>query len=152
MSSLIKFFLLISTCLAMFLSSAHAQSTTSIATYYYRVGSLPDRRCAPVQSIFDPPAKGGFRGVYGACGGIYGTSITSKYGVAISQGKANCGRRMRITYGSKSIIATVIDQCPGCNGNQKIDMSLDAMTELMGPMQACSINTGLPRVRWQFIK
>lgn len=124
---------------------------SSIGTYYFRLGSLPDKRCAPVQSIYDSPSKGGFRGVYSACGSQYGVTMTNKYGVAIKGGRSMCGRKMKIYYGTKSINAVVVDECPGCGNHQKIDVSLEALTELAGVMNACAINTRLPSLRWHFI-
>lgn len=112
-------------------------STT--ATYYFRIGSdVPG--CLPVQD---------FTGAFGSCGNQYNSG--SKYWAAIANGRAFCGRRINVFYGSRRVQLTVQDSCPGCAGDNHVDMGLEALIELTGSKEAaCAINTGLPRVTWSF--
>lgn len=63
-----------------------------------------------------------------ACGG---SVSSSDYVVALplSRKKGMCGKRIKITKGSKSVTAKVVDWCEGCNSNH-FDLSKAAFKKL----------------------
>jgi hypothetical protein len=98
--------------------------------------------CPPVQTFNDG-------NIYGPCSVQYGAQ--SKYWVAIKNGGQHCGKKITAYSGSKSIVLTVMDECPGCGSNNHLDMSLEALVELTGSVEsACAINTVQPRLTWSF--
>ncbi|EJD39836.1 hypothetical protein AURDEDRAFT_128050 [Auricularia subglabra TFB-10046 SS5] len=62
--------------------------------------------------------------------------------------KARCGKKIRIRYGKKSVVAVVRDTCPGCAAKSKwaIDMSPATFKKLAG------LGRGRITVSWEFIK
>lgn len=114
---------------------------STIGTYYFRVGA-DQPGCPPVQTFNDGQ-------VYGPCSVQYGSQ--SKYWVAIKNGGQHCGEKITAYSGSKSIVLTVMDECPGCGSDNHLDMSLEALVELTGSVEsACAINTVQPRLTWSF--
>jgi hypothetical protein len=114
---------------------------STIGTYYFRVGA-DQPGCPPVQTFNDG-------NIYGPCSVQYGAQ--SKYWVAIKNGGQHCGKKITAYSGSKSIVLTVMDECPGCGSNNHLDMSLEALVELTGSVEsACAINTVQPRLTWSF--
>lgn len=114
---------------------------STIGTYYFRVGA-DQPGCPPVQTFNDG-------NIYGPCSVQYGAQ--SKYWVAIKNGGQHCGEKITAYSGSKSIVLTVMDECPGCGSDNHLDMSLEALVELTGSVEAaCAINTVQPRLTWSF--
>jgi hypothetical protein len=114
---------------------------STIGTYYFRVGG-DQPGCPPVQTFNDG-------NIYGPCSVQYGAQ--SKYWVAIKNGGQHCGEKITAYSGSKSIVLTVMDECPGCGSDNHLDMSLEALVELTGSVEsACAINTVQPRLTWSF--
>jgi len=115
--------------------------TNSIATYYFRVGDNVDG-CLPVQNFGESLS-------YGSCGLVY--SSVSKYWAAIANGANHCGETIIVSYKGRTIKLTVQDSCPGCEGDNHVDMGLEALIELTGSKEeACAINTVLPQITWEF--
>ena len=114
-------------------------------TFYYRVGDLPSG-CVPVQSVFNE-----FRGAHAACGQTMET--VGRYGVAIANGGAHCGKQILASHGGRSVTLTVVDSCPACESDNHLDMSVDALHELFGGDNTltCAINTVTPNIDWRFI-
>lgn len=114
---------------------------SSAATYYFRVG--PDQPGCPAVQTFNDG------NIYGPCNAKYGES--SKYWVAIKNGGQHCGEQITVSYGDRDIVLTVMDECPACAVDNHVDMSLDALVELTGSVNAaCAINTLQPQVTWRF--
>jgi hypothetical protein len=114
---------------------------STIGTYYFRLGA-DKLGCPPVQTFNDGQ-------VYGPCSVKYGSQ--SKYWVAIKNGGKHCGEKITVYSGSKVIVLTVMDECPGCASDNHLDMSLEALVELTGSVEsACAINTVQPRLTWNF--
>ncbi|KAF8154297.1 RlpA-like double-psi beta-barrel-protein domain-containing protein-containing protein [Crassisporium funariophilum] len=55
-----------------------------------------------------------------------------------------CNKKIRIHYGSNSIIATVTDSCPSC-GRYSIDLSLSSFKTL------APLNIGVVNVVWEYL-
>jgi hypothetical protein len=120
-------------------------TTTSIATYYFRIGE-DIQGCPAVQSFDD----GNF---YGPCNGGQGARYTtqSKYWVAIRHAREHCGKTIVANYNGNQIELVVMDSCPGCEMDNHLDMSLEALVELTGSKEhACSIGRSLPIITWYF--
>lgn len=117
--------------------------TTSKASFYFRVG--PDvEGCPSVQTFNDGNS-------YGPCNGGQGVKYTSesKYWVAIKNASSRCGQTITVNYNGKTMNLQVMDQCPGCEQDNHVDMSLDALIELTGSKEAaCAINTVPPMITW----
>jgi hypothetical protein len=114
---------------------------SSAATFYFRVG--PDQPGCPTVQTFNDG------NIYGPCNAKYGES--SKYWAAISGGGQHCGEQITVSYGDRDIVLTVMDECPACAVDNHVDMSLDALVELTGSVNAaCAINTLQPQVTWRF--
>jgi hypothetical protein len=117
------------------------QQTSSVATFYFRVGD-DQPGCPTVQTFNDG-------NIYGPCNAKYGAS--SKYWAAIKNGGQHCGEQITVSYGGKNLVLTVMDECPGCGSDNHVDMSLDALIELAGSVNvACAINTVQPQITWGF--
>jgi hypothetical protein len=127
-------------------SSAGSKGAVTVAkpTFYFRVGQLP-KGCPPVQSVNKE-----FKNAKTACG--QNLRSAGKYGVAIHNGKSHCGKEIVASYKGKSVKLTVVDACPGCAGDNHLDMSLDALQELFGGKTSltCAINTVTPKISWKF--
>jgi hypothetical protein len=118
-----------------------SQQGSSAATFYFRVGS-DQPGCPNVQTFNDG-------NIYGPCNAKYTSS--SKYWAAISGGGRHCGEEITVSYGDRNIVLTVMDECPACAVDNHVDMSLDALIELTGSVEAaCSINRLPPQVTWKF--
>jgi hypothetical protein len=121
-------------------------SKTGKASFYFRIeGDKPG--CPSVQTFNDGNS-------YGPCnngnGVKYDGNSDSKYWVAIRNANIHCGKTITINYKSNSIKLKVMDKCPSCSDGD-LDMSLDALIELTGSIEAaCSINTTPPIVSWNF--
>ncbi|KAF8979291.1 RlpA-like double-psi beta-barrel-protein domain-containing protein-containing protein, partial [Cyathus striatus] len=80
----------------------------------------------------------------GACGK---TSNDNQHVVALNPTQynrgSNCGKHIQIQYGGKSVIAQVVDLCPGC-GSGSVDLSPSAFRAL------ASQDVGRIKVNWQF--
>ena len=120
--------------------------TTSIATFYFRVGNDVEG-CPSVQNFDD-----GVR--YGPCtgdDGLSGVKYTSesKYWAAITNAKSKCGEYITVNYNGNSLKLRVMDECPACAADNHVDMSLDALIELTGSKEnACAIGKTLPIITW----
>jgi Zn ribbon nucleic-acid-binding protein len=45
-----------------------------------------------------------------------------------------------------------MEECPACNKDNNLDMSLEALVELTGSIEnACAINKPLPIISWSFV-
>ena len=87
--------------------------------------------------------------IYGPCNAKYGSE--SKYWAAIADGGKHCGEKIFVSYGNNNLVLTVMDSCPACSVDNHVDMSLDALIELTGSVNAaCAINTVLPEIKWSF--
>lgn len=116
--------------------------TTSKATYYFRVGD-DKPGCPSVQTFSDG-------NIYGPCNAKYGSE--SKYWAAIADSDKHCGKKIIVSYGNRNLILTVMDSCSVCSADNHVDMSLDALIELTGSVNAaCAINTVLPEIKWSFL-
>ena len=119
-----------------------AQDLTTPTFYFSATGQNPHSRCPTVQTFQDG-------NVYGPCGNRYGPQ--SKYWAAIRDGGAHCGESIVMTYGTNSITLTVQDSCPGCSGDNHVDMGIEALVELTGsPEAACAIDRAPVQVQWRF--
>lgn len=73
--------------------------------------------------------------------GIYGTALSdSNWATA-----GNCGACVKVTRGSTSITAMVVDQCPGC-GTNHLDLFEDAF------MKLGTASEGIIDVTWDIVK
>lgn len=120
-------------------------NSQSSPTFYFRVGdNVP--LCPEVQTFNDGMS-------YGPCNGGQGVKYNSgsKYWVAISDAKSHCGQQITARYKESSITLTVMDECPGCAGDNHLDMSLEALIELTGSAAvACAIGLPPPIITWEF--
>lgn len=121
--------------------------TNTIATFYFRVGK-DLIGCPRVQTFND-------NNRYGPCNfnGNFGVKYTSqsKYWAAIKNAKLHCGKEIIVNYNKKKIKLKVMDECPACHIDNRVDMSLDALVELTGSKEkACAINTISPKISWYF--
>lgn len=121
-------------------------SQTSIATFYFRVG--PDvEGCPAVQTFNDGNSYGPCNSEDGSQGVKY--TSNSKYWAAIANAASRCGQMITANYNGRSIQLKVMDECPACQTDNHVDMSLDALIELTGSKElACSINNPLPMITW----
>ncbi|CAG8526028.1 4762_t:CDS:2 [Diversispora eburnea] len=55
-----------------------------------------------------------------------------------------CGKRVKVTRGSKSVIVKIVDRCEDCNPNS-IDLSPAAFKKLVGLL------TGRTKCSWQYV-
>jgi hypothetical protein len=119
----------------------------TIATFYFRIG--PDiQECPQVQTFNDNNS-------YGPCNfnDTFGVKYTSKskYWVAIKNAKYYCGKDIIVNYNNNKIKLKVMDECPGCHIDNRVDMSLEALVELTGSKDiACAINNSSPKISWYF--
>ena len=126
-----------------FILAVKAQSSDSVSTFYFRTGEMPGG-CPYVPTFND-----GNR--YGPCNGGVHYGPQSKYWAAIAGGGSRCGQSITMTYQGRSINLVVMDECPGCHGDNHVDMSLDALIELTGSVEAaCAIHRMPARVSWGF--
>lgn len=127
-------------------SNSLTNTKTGKASFYFRVeGDKPG--CPSVQTFNDGNS-------YGPCnngnGVKYDGNNDSKYWVAVRNADIHCGKTITINYKTNSIKLKVMDKCPSCSDNE-LDMSLDALIQLTGSIEAaCSINTTPPIVNWHF--
>ncbi|KAJ7628156.1 RlpA-like double-psi beta-barrel-protein domain-containing protein-containing protein, partial [Mycena polygramma] len=92
-------------------------------------------------TYYDP--NGGF----GACGNtLQNTDFIVALGPAFYNAGAHCGQTLTVSYQGKSIVVTVQDLCPGCQGTNGIDLSESAMAAL----DANYIFDGVITVDWSF--
>ncbi|KAF8880749.1 RlpA-like double-psi beta-barrel-protein domain-containing protein-containing protein, partial [Infundibulicybe gibba] len=56
----------------------------------------------------------------------------------------NCGRNVRITYKGKSVVAKIVDKCPGCKSGD-LDLSPAAFDRLANQ------SVGRIKVDWVFV-
>lgn len=56
----------------------------------------------------------------------------------------NCGRKIKVDRGSRSVVATIVDRCPECKRGD-IDLSPAAF------MRIASLTEGRVKVSWKFI-
>ncbi|CAG8469990.1 14021_t:CDS:1 [Dentiscutata erythropus] len=56
----------------------------------------------------------------------------------------NCGRKLKITCGKKSVTVTVVDLCEGCS-TEDVDLSPSAFDELAKP------SVGRMKCNWKFL-
>ena len=128
-------------------TAAGPQGGASTPTFYYRMmDPLPNDRCPNVQR-----ANVEFKDAYTSCGKLL--KDVGKYGVAIKDGGSHCGSKISVRSDSgKEIELTVVDTCPGCAGDNHLDMSLDALVELFDgdATKACGIDRTVPPVTWTF--
>jgi hypothetical protein len=120
-------------------------NTNTIATFYFRVGE-DIQGCPPVQTFNDNYS-------YGPCNfnGTLGVKYTSKskYWVAIKNAESYCGKDIIVNYNNNKVKLKVMDECPSCHIDNRVDMSLEALIELTGSKEkACAINTISPKVSW----
>ncbi|KAJ6460230.1 RlpA-like double-psi beta-barrel-protein domain-containing protein-containing protein [Mycena sanguinolenta] len=104
------------------------------------MSTLQLRPCFPA-TYYDP------NGGYGACGNIL---QNSDYVVALGTNNwaagAHCGQTVTVQYGGKSVQVVVQDLCPGCQGDNGIDLTEPAMQAL----DANYIFDGKISVVWNF--
>jgi len=123
-----------------------AGTTTSKATFYFRVGD-DVTGCPVVQTFNDGMSYGPCKGEDGSSGVKY--TSNSKYWAAIAHAGSRCGDTITVSYNGNSIQLTVMDECPACKEDNHVDMSLDALIELTGSKEAaCSINRPMPIITW----
>lgn len=117
----------------------------SIATFYFRVGDdVPG--CPTVQTFNDGIA-------YGPCNGTSGVKYNSnsKYWAAIGHDGSRCGESIEVFHEDNMVTLQIMDNCPACQIDNHVDMSLDALIELTGSKEkACAISTTQPRISWRF--
>ncbi|KAJ7862807.1 RlpA-like double-psi beta-barrel-protein domain-containing protein-containing protein, partial [Mycena olivaceomarginata] len=86
-------------------------------------------------------------GGFGACGEPL---QNSDFIVALGAGHYNegshCGQTISVEYNGNQIEVTVADLCPGCQGDNGIDLSEGAMAEL----DANYVQDGVISVTWAF--
>ncbi|KAJ7089020.1 RlpA-like double-psi beta-barrel-protein domain-containing protein-containing protein, partial [Mycena crocata] len=86
-------------------------------------------------------------GGFGSCGWQI---QNSDFIVALGEGHydngAHCGQTINVEYNGRSISLTVADRCPGCQGDNGIDLSEGAMAALDGNY----LNDGVINVNWSF--
>jgi hypothetical protein len=125
------------------ISLVKADNPDCAPTFYFRTGAQANG-CPAVPTFND-----GNR--YGPCNGGVHYGPQSKYWVAIAGGGSRCGQSITMTYQGRSINLVVMDECPGCHGDNHVDMSLDALIELTGSVEAaCAIHRMPARVSWRF--
>jgi len=96
-----------------------------------------------------------FTPTIGACGG---TNSANDMVVALNHaqfdpsspgGNSNkntlCGTQVSITFGGKSVVATIVDECPDC-GFGALDMSPAVFKQL------ANLSVGVISVKWSFLK
>ncbi|KAJ6507703.1 RlpA-like double-psi beta-barrel-protein domain-containing protein-containing protein [Mycena vitilis] len=87
-------------------------------------------------------------GGLGACGWAI---QNSDFAVAIGAGHwdngAHCGRTMTVTFNGATVQATVADLCPGCQGDNGIDLTPGAI----GAIDPNYVNNGVDSVTWSVV-
>ncbi|KAI0888601.1 RlpA-like double-psi beta-barrel-protein domain-containing protein-containing protein [Annulohypoxylon maeteangense] len=78
----------------------------------------------------------------GACGQ---TNTASDAVVAMSSPDqdGHCGQTVSISYGGKTVTATVVDKCPGCSAT-----SIDASPAVF--QQLASLDAGRVQITWEY--
>ncbi|TFK36607.1 RlpA-like double-psi beta-barrel-protein domain-containing protein-containing protein, partial [Crucibulum laeve] len=82
----------------------------------------------------------------GACGFTNGNNdFIAALSSAKYQAEGNfCSRAIRVNYNGRSVVATVVDKCPGC-GYDDVDLSPAAFSAL------ANLTLGRIPVEWDFI-
>ncbi|KAF7368079.1 Barwin-like endoglucanase [Mycena sanguinolenta] len=84
-------------------------------------------------------------GGVGACGHPIKTSA---HAVALASaqydGGAHCGKKIKVQYNGKSVIANVVDLCPGCP-SEGLDLTRGAFKKLAKPA------VGVIEANWHFV-
>ncbi|OAV94598.1 hypothetical protein PTTG_03811 [Puccinia triticina 1-1 BBBD Race 1] len=89
--------------------------------------------------------------IAGACGKVHeDTDVIvaldyRRYG-ALNKISKHCGKKVRITSGDKTIIATVADACPTCLNQNSLDLSEGAFKKL-----GVTVQEGMKPITWKFI-
>ncbi|KAF8247767.1 hypothetical protein K440DRAFT_584304 [Wilcoxina mikolae CBS 423.85] len=79
----------------------------------------------------------------GACGNVHGpTDLIAA--VAISRGKGECGKKIRVTRDGKSVDVVIQDLCQGCKEND-IDLTPGAFQQLG------TLDEGRVKCTWKYI-
>ncbi|KAJ7159001.1 RlpA-like double-psi beta-barrel-protein domain-containing protein-containing protein, partial [Mycena crocata] len=93
-------------------------------------------------TYYDP--NGGF----GACGW---TLQNSDFVVALGpqhyDAGAHCGKTVKVDYQGRSVNVVVADLCPGCQGDNGIDLTVPAMSQI----DANYVFDGVISVNWAFV-
>jgi len=91
-------------------------------------------------------------GVAGACGKVHGDDEhivavdERRYGDS-SRASSLCGKKIKITNknNNNSIVATIVDDCPGCDNQNSLDLSPGTFKSI------ASLDDGKIPVNWSFV-
>jgi len=131
---------IISAAPAPVVSPESSSGSSGIPVNYNAAACVPDGDCNGPSSCCSGDITyydTGYPGGYGSCGDITdGTKVPVialpiEFMGTLSNSNPFCGRNVTIIYGSKSVNATVVDKCVGCN-NRSIDLShfaFDALSD-----------------------
>ncbi|KAJ7757619.1 RlpA-like double-psi beta-barrel-protein domain-containing protein-containing protein [Mycena metata] len=87
-------------------------------------------------------------GGFGACGNhLQNTDAVVALGVNNWAAGAHCGRNILVQYQGRSITLSVQDLCPGCQGDNGIDLTEGAMAAI----DPNYVNDGHINVVWSFV-
>ncbi|KAJ7312742.1 RlpA-like double-psi beta-barrel-protein domain-containing protein-containing protein [Mycena albidolilacea] len=99
--------------------------------------------CYPA-TYYDP--DGGFGACQNPAVHIQNSDMVVALGTGNWNGGSHCGNTITVQYQSQSIVVTVRDLCPGCQGANGIDLTEGAMAAL----DSNYINDGVINVVWWF--
>jgi hypothetical protein len=81
----------------------------------------------------------------GNCGTTnYASQLVVAVSTQIYDNGAHCGKSVQINYDGKSVMAKVVDSCPGC-GKDDLDMSSTAFGKL------APTSKGVIEINWEFV-
>ncbi|VDC05954.1 unnamed protein product [Peniophora sp. CBMAI 1063] len=87
-------------------------------------------------------------GVAGACGQVNPDSALIVAEQAQRFKQSDCGRRVQVTntQNGRTVVATVADECPGCQGNaNSLDLSQGAFDQIADESQ------GIVPITWEYL-
>ncbi|KAJ7662871.1 RlpA-like double-psi beta-barrel-protein domain-containing protein-containing protein, partial [Mycena rosella] len=86
-------------------------------------------------------------GGYGSCGWeLQNSDFIVALGEAHYDDGSHCGDTVRVQYNGQTIFVPVADLCPGCQGDNGIDLSEGAMAAL----DENYVDDGVITVKWAF--
>ncbi|KAI5814782.1 expansin family protein [Pyronema omphalodes] len=146
-----QFPLLTSTLLA--LTAITSAVPTNLPRWEWKAPSLPPppsewKVPPPSQWLPKPAAASTGEATYytpglGACGGVNSpTDLIAA--VAVGRGKGECGKKVKITRGSKSVEVTIADLCEGCAWGD-LDLTIAGFTAI------AEVAEGRVKIGWSYV-
>ncbi|KAJ6507683.1 Non-catalytic module family EXPN protein [Mycena vitilis] len=126
----------------MYLSTTFAAILATVFVTAVKGSPLAPRAIGPFDGLatyYEP------NGGTGACGGaIQNTDLAVAIGSGHWDSGSHCGQTMTVTFNGASVQVTVADLCPGCQGDNGIDLTPAAIAAI----DPNYINNGVDSVTW----